>query len=115
MNVDPSTSFLAHAYDATYVGAFGVVHATLGGNKTWDGTDVAAGMANLSAGKEVELAGPDAWIKGSGIMVSEGQMNSAGASGQLDFDAKAGEAPGRIEVWGVVNGVYETLSVVAPN
>jgi hypothetical protein len=72
-------------------------------------------MAHLSAGKQVDLSGLDVWIQGSGLIVSDAQIDIEGVSGHLDFDAKAGEAPGRIEIWGINNGAYETLDVIPPN
>lgn len=115
LHVDANSfSFLAHAYDATYVGAFGVVYAMQKG-KDWNGLDVTEGMAHLSAGKQVDLSGLDGWIQGSGLIVSDAQIDIEGVSGHLDFDAKAGEAPGRIEIWGINNGAYETLDVIPPN
>lgn len=115
LHVDANSfSFLAQAYDASYVGAFGVAYAMQKGNK-WDGLDVATGMAHLSAGQQVDLSGVDGWIKGSGLITSDGQIDIEGTSGHLDFDAKSGEAPGRIEIWGIKSGAFQTLSVVPPN
>jgi ABC-type branched-subunit amino acid transport system substrate-binding protein len=111
MHISATYSFLAHSYDATYVGAFGVAYAMRGGSDKWDGRDVSAGMANLSAGTKVELSGADAWIKGSGLMVSDGTIDIEGTSGSLQFDAKKGEAPGRVEVWTITGGQYVTQAV----
>ena len=95
-----SVSFLAQAYDAAYVGAFGVVLASKDGTQ-YDGLDVAAGMAHLSAGDLVPLNGVSAWPTGKGLLTTKGQINVDGVSGHLDFDAKTGEAPGRIVVWSI--------------
>jgi branched-chain amino acid transport system substrate-binding protein len=108
-----ANSFLAHAYDATYVGGFGVAYASQKGN-AWDGLDVAEGMSHLSAGQEVDLTGVDAWITGTGVLAKDGQINIVGTSGPLDFDASLGEAPGPVEIWSVVSGAYSTDKVISP-
>lgn len=108
-----SHSFLAHAYDATYVGAFGVVHALRAGG-AFDGLDVAAGMALLSQGTTVHLNGVNGWISGKGLLLQNGRINIEGTSGHLDFDPALGEAPGRVEVWRILPDLsgYETESVI---
>jgi len=108
-----ANSFLAHAYDATYVGAFGVVFASQKGD-AWDGLDVAEGMSHLAAGQQVDLTGVDAWITGSGVMAKDGQIDINGTSGPLDFDASLGEAPGPVEVWAITNGAFVTQQVIPP-
>jgi len=98
--IDPSNfSFLAQAYDATYVGAYGIVWASREGAK-YDGRQVADGLSRLSAGKIINLGSND-WLTGKTELTTQNQINVEGISGHLDFDAKVGEAPGRIEVWGV--------------
>jgi branched-chain amino acid transport system substrate-binding protein len=108
-------SFLAQSYDATYVGAFGLVSALRKGNK-YDGLDVAAGMANESAGQAVELNGVSAWDMGKGLMISPGKIDIDGTSGPLDFNAMTGEAPASILVWGIdtTAEMYTTVQVVPP-
>jgi branched-chain amino acid transport system substrate-binding protein len=99
-NLDASSvSYLAHAYDATYVGAYGIVY---GSHKThaYDGLDIAEGLAHLSAGAVVNVA-PTDWLTAKSELTSKGQINIEGTSGHLDFDATTGEAPAMIEVWGV--------------
>jgi branched-chain amino acid transport system substrate-binding protein len=98
LTIDPSSfSFLAQAYDATIVGAMGVVLASKSSTK-YDGVDVANGLAHLSAGKLVNIS-PTEWLGGIGELKSAGQVNVEGTSGHLDFDPMTGEAPGKIEVW----------------
>ena len=65
-----SVSFLAEAYDATYVGAYGAVYASKGGPK-YDGVDVATGMAHLQSGPHIDLGSLD-WPTGKGDLVDEG-------------------------------------------
>ena len=53
-NVDPSAfSFLAQAYDATYVGALGTVFASRSGT-SYTGIDVGVGMTHLNSGVSAE-------------------------------------------------------------
>jgi branched-chain amino acid transport system substrate-binding protein len=114
--LDASTvSFLAHSYDATYVGAFGLALASKDGTK-YDGLDVAAGMAQLSAGDPVPLNGVSAWPTGKGLITTKGKINVDGVSGPLDFDPKTGEAPGGILIWSIdAAGMgFPTVKIVPP-
>ena len=92
-----SFSFLAQAYDATMIGAFGIIAASKVNTK-YDGLNVADGLAHLSAGTMIDL-NPTQWLSGIGELTSAGQINVEGTSGHLDFDPKTGEAPGKIEIW----------------
>ena len=92
-----SFSFLAQSYDATFIGAMGIVYASKASTK-YDGLNVAEGLAHLSMGKAVNLS-PTEWQSGIGALKSAGQINVEGTSGKLDFDATTGEAPGKIELW----------------
>jgi len=110
---DPADfSFTAHAYDATYVGAYGVIWASRQ-NDAYDGNQVAEGMTKLSAGASTDItfgtwgAGKTALANGMGINVN-------GASGTLQFDPDTGEAPGDIEIWNVVNGGFNTKQILSP-
>ena len=108
-----SESFLAEAYDATYVGAYGVVYASKGGPK-YDGVDVAAGLAHLAKGTSVNIGSLD-WTKGKDGLVTQGSIDIHGTSGPLQFDAKTGEAPGPILIWGVGAKAFTMVTVVQPN
>jgi branched-chain amino acid transport system substrate-binding protein len=92
-----SFSFLAQSYDATFIGAMGIVYASKASTK-YDGLNVAEGLAHLSMGKAVNIS-PTVWQSGIGELKSAGQINVEGTSGKLDFDATTGEAPGKIELW----------------
>jgi branched-chain amino acid transport system substrate-binding protein len=94
-----STSFLAQAYDATYVGAYGVIYASRNGT-SYDGRDVAQGMAHLEAGTNIPI-GPLNWPAGKGDLVMQGQIDIDGTSGPLQFDPNTGDAPAPILIWGV--------------
>lgn len=95
---DPTLySFLAHAYDAAYVGALGTVYAA-NQKPDYDGRDVAAGIASLISGNEVEI-GPVSWPMAKQALIDSGQLDVIGISGELDFDPTLGEGPAPIEVW----------------
>ncbi len=115
MALDPSSfSFLAQSYDATLVGAYGIIAASKSG-PAYDGLNVAAGLAHLSAGKTINLD-PTEWLSGVGELRSAGQINVAGISGPLDFDPVTGEAPAQIEIWKAAADFksFESLDTVDP-
>ena len=112
-----ATSFLTQAYDATYVGAYGVVYASANG-PSYDGIDVANGIAQLSnpSGPPIRLGTLD-WPMGkTDLSMPNGSVNIVGTSGPLDFDNATGTAPGAIEVWTVAAGLtgFTTVTVVPP-
>ncbi len=105
-------SFTAHAYDATYIGAYGVIWASRQ-NDAYDGNQVAEGMLNLSAGAPTEISF-GSWSAGRTALANGMQIDVQGASGTLQFDPDTGEAPGGIEIWSAAGGKFATLSVVFP-
>jgi ABC-type branched-subunit amino acid transport system substrate-binding protein len=93
-------AFLAQSYDAGFVAAYGIAYASRAGTD-YDGLDVAEGLASLSAGTAFNI-GPTDWPAGkSEISSGPLKVNVVGTSGELDFDAATGEAPGPIEIWSV--------------
>ncbi len=102
-------SFTAQAYDATYVGAYGVIWASRE-NDAYDGRQVSEGMGRLSnaMGAAIDINVID-WASGKTSLVNGDFINITGASGLLDFDATTGEAPGKIEIWNTVGGTLNTL------
>lgn len=112
--IDPSDfAFLAQAYDAAYVGAYGIVFASRASDE-YDGRNVAEGMANLSSGSTAVNVSPTSWNKAKGSLADGEPIDIEGTSGHLDFDAATGEAPGPIEVWGVdSNGMmFTTIDII---
>jgi branched-chain amino acid transport system substrate-binding protein len=109
-----SASFLAQAYDATYVGAYGVVWASQHGSN-YTGVDVAKGMAHLETGTPTPLD-LSSWPTGRSDLVSMGQIQISGTSGSLQFNPATGEAPGSILIWNVLPnlGGYGDVMVVQP-
>lgn len=91
-------SFLAHAYDATYLGALGTVYAE--STPEYDGRHVAAGLAKLAAGAQIEI-GPVTWTSAKQALAESGQIDVLGISGNLTLDPTLGEGPAPIEVWRV--------------
>ncbi len=114
---DPANfSFTAQAYDAAYVGAYGVIWASREGTN-YDGRQVAEGMGRLSApGADIPFVNLTAteWPKGKNALAGGGTVNVIGTSGPLNFDASTGEAPGRIEIWSVQNEAFVTSTVIDP-
>ena len=97
---DPSQfSFLAHAYDAAYLGALGVVFASAKG-ADYDGRQVAEGLAQLRSGETIDLGGLT-WPSAKQALTKSGQIDVRGISGELDLDPADGEGPAPIEVWRV--------------
>ena len=97
---DPSKiSFLAHAYDAAYLGALGVVFASADA-KPYDGRGVAEGLSKLSAGESFDLGGLT-WPAAKQTLGTADQIDVRGISGELDLDPASGEGPAPIEVWRV--------------
>jgi branched-chain amino acid transport system substrate-binding protein len=93
-------SFLAQAYDATYVGALGTVYASRSGHD-YDGIDVGVGMTHLNAGVTADLGGASGWSAAKGPLTAMGSVHIIGASGALAFDPKTGDVPGGVAVWTV--------------
>lgn len=113
-NRDPADfSFTAHAYDATYVGAYGVIWASRQ-DENYDGNQVAEGMTNLSAGASTDITF-GTWGNGKTALSNGMSINLLGASGTLQFDPDTGEAPGDIEIWHIVNGALATKDVIPPS
>jgi branched-chain amino acid transport system substrate-binding protein len=105
-------SFTAHAYDATYVGAYGVIWASRQ-NDVYDGNQVAEGMLNLSAGTPIDISF-GMWSNGKTALANGMSIDVTGASGLLQFNPDTGEAPGGIEIWTATSGNFTTKSVVFP-
>lgn len=115
--LDPQQySFLTHSYDATYLGAFGVVYAEAKAKgKVYDGRDVAAGIAHLEAGTLVNISAVT-WPGAKQTLVQQGEIDVEGVSGALDLDPKLGEGPAPIDVWAVSSdgASFVTLKTVVP-
>ena len=100
--------FVAHAYDAAYIAAYGLAHASREGGHL-DGQQVAEGFSHLSAGEAVAI-GPSTFSRVVDALITADQtVNIAGESGPLDFDSRTGDAPGPIEVWRVEDGEFVTV------
>jgi branched-chain amino acid transport system substrate-binding protein len=107
--------FLAEAYDAAYCGGYGILYAQAL-TPAFDGRNVTDGLAHLSQGATINV-GPIDWTAAKeDLTMNNGTINIVGVSGNLDFDAKTGDAPGAIEVWAVnadFSG-FTTVSIVNP-
>jgi ABC-type branched-subunit amino acid transport system substrate-binding protein len=105
-------SFTAHAYDATYIGAFGVVYASRQ-NDDYDGNQVIEGMLKLSSGMPVDIKF-STFSAAKTSLVDGMSLDIRGASGLLQFNPDTGEAPGNIEIWTASGGKFTTKDVVMP-
>ncbi|UQA60228.1 ABC transporter substrate-binding protein [Polyangium aurulentum] len=103
-------SFTAQAYDATYVGAYGIIWASRE-SSAYDGRQVAEGLSKLSMGTTVNVS-VVGWTSGKNALAGGGGIDIEGASGRLNFNKDTGEAPGRIEIWGVNGSSFVTMDVV---
>lgn len=102
---DPSGfSFTAHAYDAAYIGAYGVIWASRN-DDNYDGITVTDGMTRLSSGTDIQINFGN-WTSGKTKLGAGESINVIGASGALQFNPDTGEAPGAIEIWKVVNNNF---------
>lgn len=112
---DPlGVSATTNAFDALMITALAAQMAWRPGTPA-NGTALATVLTRLSArpGKGVALDPPHFNTLVSALETGEA-LDVEGASGALDFDAEKGEAPGRIELWTVRDGGFETLRIVAP-
>lgn len=110
---DPSDfSFTAHAYDATYIGAYGIIWASRQ-DDNYDGNNVAEGMLQLSAGDPVNISFGD-FGTGRSKLANAMPINVKGASGELQFNPDTGEAPGNIEIWSASGGKFTTVQTITP-
>jgi branched-chain amino acid transport system substrate-binding protein len=100
-------SFTAQAYDATYVGAYGIIWASREGT-AYDGRQVADGLSRLSMGAAIQISGTD-FAEGKNALAGGQGIDIEGASGPLNFNKDTGEAPGKIEIWGVSGSSFTTL------
>jgi branched-chain amino acid transport system substrate-binding protein len=56
--------------------------------------------------------GPGEWAKAKAALVAGREVDYEGASGPVNFN-EAGDAEGKIEVWGVTEGRITTIETVA--
>jgi ABC-type branched-subunit amino acid transport system substrate-binding protein len=90
---------MAGSYDAMYLLAYAT--ASLGSGATVDGTGVSNGMDKMVGGIPIDV-GTSAMQNALGALMGGGAIDINGASGPLDFDLQAHEAPSDIDVWCVV-------------
>ncbi|MCC6623476.1 MAG: ABC transporter substrate-binding protein [Deltaproteobacteria bacterium] len=95
-------TFVANAYDAAYLVAFGYAAAKGAGISDPDGRALAEGLTRVShKGATAVTIGLEGF--GTGVGTLSGSATSTidvvGISGPLDFDAALGEAPSGIEMW----------------
>lgn len=98
---DPSTfSFVPHAYDATWLGFYGVARA-LRRDVGISGIAAARGLRRVSDGTAEIPIVPSNWKKIADTLGAGGSVNLVGASGSLDFDPNNEETFGLVDIWKV--------------
>jgi branched-chain amino acid transport system substrate-binding protein len=93
-------SFVAHSYDAAYVGVYGIVFGASMASD-FSGLEAAHGFSRLAEGTTDVPVGSSNFSTAVTELGQGRSINISGTSGPLDFDSTSGEAPGDIEVWGV--------------
>lgn len=106
-------SFVSQSYDAAFLAGYGLAWANAGG-VAFDGNDVAAGFASLSAGEDVKV-GASSWARAAKALTDTTQTLRTiaidGTSGPLDFDTATGQTTGPMEIWRAKGTSFETCAV----
>jgi branched-chain amino acid transport system substrate-binding protein len=103
-SVCPDIFGMAGAYDSVYLLALAM--ASLG-SQPITGAGIAAGMTKMTGGTKFQI-GMDKLQDAINLIASGKPLDVDGASGPLDFDNMAHEAPSDIQVWCVSNGDFYT-------
>jgi ABC-type branched-subunit amino acid transport system substrate-binding protein len=103
-NVVPGT-FAETGYDAAYLLAYAMIAAQ---SPDVTGARIAAGLGKMSDGASV-IARPDQINLAITALSSGGSIQFEGASGNLDFDPKTGEAPADVEIWCLIDDQGTTI------
>ncbi|MBW2525325.1 MAG: ABC transporter substrate-binding protein [Deltaproteobacteria bacterium] len=110
-------SFVAHSYDAAYVGAYGIVYG-VSMAAGFTGRDVVDGFSRLTGGDVAVAVGTSDFSSAVSELSQGRSIDIEGTSGPLDFDTATGEAPGNIEVWSVDSSgspkQFQTITEVLP-
>ena len=96
----PPAPFSAHTFDAVYLLALAA--ATVPADEAPTGTVLAAALARMS-GQAARAVRPADFAFGVTTLQAGQEIDFVGASGELDFDAETGEAPGSPD-WFAVSG-----------
>ena len=96
---DPNQySFVAHAYDATWLAFYGTARA-LRVDKKVTGTGIARGLRSISDGGAEIAVTPANWETIIDTLGTGGTVNVVGASGRLDYDPSTEETTGLVDIW----------------
>ena len=105
-SLDPSLQgYLAQAYDLAFVSAL-ASHYSFDKNASVDGTGMAQAMSHLSSGEAytMEAANITNMIND---LLSNGDIDIQGASGELTFDPNTGDPDGVISTTFIIDGSFE--------
>lgn len=105
-------SFVANAYDAAWLVAYGVVWS-LAQESEISGTTIARGLRKLSSGEAVEIL-PSTWTTVQNRFEEGMSIDIRGASGSLDFDPLTEETTGDFQIWQIVQKEIEGIYSIAP-
>lgn len=98
-----SSVYSAYSYDATWIGAYGLIWAHNQGDPS-KGVDIAKGLRQLSAVEGTELdINLSSWTTVLSNFSNGTPLNVRGSSGSLDFDPDTEETENNIEIWAITN------------
>ena len=107
-------SFVAHAYDAAWLVAFGAAWALLREDGV-TGTNIAKGLRRISdpVAPTLELK-PSSWAAALQSFANGQAVNIEGASGRLDYDPANEETSANIEIWRIQGGEISGVDLWTP-
>lgn len=91
----PNVFGAAGAYDAVYLLGYSSVAA---GNAPLTSAQLAVGFSKLTSGNRIDV-GTTGIGPANSALQQGGTIDFVGASGELQFDPKTGEAPSEIQIW----------------
>ncbi len=110
-SLDPADQgYLAHSYDAAYCLALATAYAVGAapdGAAGVTGANLAEGLRHLSSGDSYELEPVD-FAPAAAALQGGADIDIHGASGALDFDPVAGEAPSSSVLWWIYGGAFQS-------
>ncbi|MEL6182590.1 MAG: hypothetical protein AAFS10_26775, partial [Myxococcota bacterium] len=94
--------YTANSYDAAYIIAYAMM-STIGAGNELTGSNIAASMANLVTGDNVET-GPTPIGTARTTLLEGGTIDYDGASGPLQFDLTTGDVSSDVILWTLADG-----------
>lgn len=103
----PDKPYMDTAYDATFIMALAIQKAG-----STDGAAVRNALREV-ANPPGEAILPGEWEKAVNLLEQGQDIDYVGAAGSQDFDA-AGDVPGTIGIWAIIDGAIATQRIVEP-